>query len=175
MDASLLAEIDAMAAYGKIVVSADDENVIALIKDAIENDRSVAFYLTRAQANAITEWYWTPDRVREKGLQEVPGEELERIRSELGIEGITSFRFAPISCACGHDYGAFDFLQQGAREHGLDAVNAIFALKNTKLFQVNPPIVPICPECESAIASSPDDGITYESPDYGGCSCCAQQ
>lgn len=173
MDTSLLSGIDAIAARGKVVVAADDGTVVALVKAVIESGGSASFYLTRAQADAVKEWYWTPERVASTGLAEVPDEEIARIREELGIERLTGFRFAPLPCGCGHRYGALDFLRQGVREHGPDVVKAIFALENSKLFQVNPSFTPRCPACEEVIPRSGDDGITYESPDYGGCSCCA--
>lgn len=172
MDASTLAGIDALAAQGRTVIAAGEEDVTALVKEAIESRRSVSFYLTPAQANAVKEWYWTPERVASRGLQEVPGEEAERIRSELGVN-IGDFRFAPGHCACGHVYGAFDFFQQGVREHGAEAINAIFALENARLLQVNPSFTPVCPSCDRTMPRDGDSCIEYEGDTYGGCSFCA--
>ncbi|MER7707677.1 hypothetical protein ABTX81_32850 [Kitasatospora sp. NPDC097605] len=169
----LLTEIDNMVATGKLVASADDQAVIDIVKAVIKSSASVSFYLTRAQAEAIKEWLWTPERTRRAGLRLISEEETERIRAELGVE-VANFRFSPIECDCGHTYDAFDFIQQGIREHGLDAVTSVFSLKNSTLLQVNPKFVPICPADNQNLLARSNGGITYESPDYGGCSCCAE-
>jgi hypothetical protein len=82
------------------------------------------------------------------------------------------FRFAADQGGCGHTYGAFDFLEQGIRAHGLESVKAVFALKHAKFLQVNPSLVPVCPACGQNLKRDPG-GITYEGPTYAGCSCCA--
>jgi hypothetical protein len=174
MNASPLADIDNMVTHGKAVIAADDDNVIAIVKEAIESDKSASFYLNRAQADAIRDWYWTPDRVRTRGLREVSSEEIERIESELGIDNLESFRITPALCECGHQYGAFEFLQQGIREHGLETVKAIFASENLKLIHVNASLAHVCPACNRKVLKNQrDGGIEYEGPTYGGCSCCA--
>ncbi|WP_316528336.1 hypothetical protein [Kitasatospora brasiliensis] len=169
----LLTEIDNIVATGKLVASADDQAIIDIVKAAIRGSASISFYLTRTQADAIKDWLWTPERTRRAGLRLISEEETQRIRAELGVE-VANFRFSPIECDCGHTYGAFDFIQQGIREHGLDAVTSVFSLKNSTLLQVNPRFVPICPVDNQDLLGKTDGGITYESPDYGGCSCCAK-
>jgi hypothetical protein len=176
MDRSLLADIDTVVGTGKAVVAGGDDAVVSVVKDAIESDESVSFYLTRDQARAVKEWYWTPERVRLTGIEPISDEESERIRSELGIDNITNFRYAPLRCECGHTYGAFDFLQQGIRQHGLDAVTAVFGLKTSTFFQVNPSFVPVCPECGRSLMPRglmAAGGGWYDCDEYGGCCCCA--
>ena len=53
----MLSDIEAIAAAGKAVMVGDDKTIEAIVKDAIENDRTVSFYLTNAQAEAVREWY----------------------------------------------------------------------------------------------------------------------
>ena len=137
--------------------------------------QSTSFYLTPSQAQAIREWYWTPERTRVTGIAPISAEEEQRIRSELGVD-VTNFRYAPLKCECGHAYGAYDFLAQGVRQHGLAAVNAVFSLQNSTFFQVNPRFVPVCPACERELqmmAKNGGGGGWYDCDQYGGCCCCA--
>ena len=172
MDRSLLSEIEAIAAAGKAVIVGDDKTIEAIVKDAIENDRTVSFYLTNAQAEAVREWYWKPSWVAYAGLREISAEEAAKIGSKLGLDNLEGFRFAAVQCECGHTYGAFEFLEQGIRAHGLESVKAVFALKDAKFLQVNPSFVPVCPACGRNLKRDPG-GITYEGKTYAGCSCCA--
>src|SRR3984957_19360894 len=82
------------------------------------------------QADAVRAWYWTAERIKSSGIRVISSEEKTKIQSELGIENIGSFRCSRIQCENGHTYGAFEFLQQGIREHGAESVKAVFALKN---------------------------------------------
>lgn len=174
MNNSLLEHVDAIAAGGKAVISADDDTVVALVKAAIESDQSVSFYLTPSQAAAIRDWYWTPERTRLTGISRISAEEEQRIADELDIH-VTNFRYAPMNCPCGHTYGAFDFLAQGVRQHGRNAVSAVFALRNSTFFQVNPRFVPVCPDCGEQLEMMTKDGGGgwYDCDQYGGCCCCA--
>lgn len=173
MNESMLTEIDAVAATGKAVLAGGDDGVVEVVKAAILADVSAAFYLTQEQSQAVKDWYWTPERVRSRGLEIVSTEENERIKSELGLD-IPGFRFTPKKHECGHLYGAFDFLQQGIKQHGLETVRSVFNLKYASLFQVNPTFQPICPVDEQPLSLTIElGGIEYEGPTYGGCSCCA--
>jgi len=167
-----LGAIDEVVGDGRAVVTGADEEIVTLVKRAIEDDRTVSFYLSQAQARAIREWYWTPERIEQLGLRPISDEEAEKIRAELGVE-ITNFRYAPMECDCGRTYGAFDFLQQGIRTHGLEAVNAVFSLKNSTFLQVNPTFVSVCPECERELSRNEAGGGWYDCDQYGGCCCCA--
>jgi hypothetical protein len=174
MNRSVLNNIESVAAAGKAVMVGDSKTIEAIVKDAIENERTVSFYLTNAQADAVREWYWKPSWVAYTGLREISAEEATNISSKLGLDNLKGFRFAAVQCACGHTYGAFEFLEQGIREHGLESVKAVFALKNAKFLQVNPSLVPVCPACGQKLKRDPG-GITYEGPTYAGCSCCAPE
>jgi hypothetical protein len=85
MNRSLLSDIEAIAAAGKAVMVGDAKTIEAIVKDAIENDRTVSFYLTNAQAEAVREWYWKPSWVAHTGLREISAEEAAKIGSKLGL------------------------------------------------------------------------------------------
>jgi hypothetical protein len=165
MDKSLLAHIEAVAESGKATISADDTSIVAIVKETIRSGRSVSFYLTPGQADAVRAWYWTPERVKASGIKVVSSDEKAKIESELGIENMVSFRCTRIQCECGHIYGAFEFLQQGIREHGVDAVRAVLSLKNLTFLRANPSLVMVCPNCTQLLGG----GIEYDCDGYGGC------
>jgi hypothetical protein len=166
-------QIEPVVAGGMAVMAGEDAAVVAAVKDAINSGRSATFYLSQAQASAVKSWYWTPERVRDSRLEPISAEEKTEIENRLGIQNIKSFRFSRVTCECGKVYGAFEFLQQGVREHGVDMVNAVFALQGVAVLRVNPVLIPICPSCEQTLRM--DDGcITYEGDTYAGCSYCSQ-
>jgi hypothetical protein len=169
MQETMLQRIDEVVKSGKLVVSGDDETMVAIVKAAILNGVSASFYLTRQQAEAVKAWYWTPERIKITGLKAISYEEEEKIRTELGIKNVHNFRYTPFRCECGRTYGAFEFFQQGVREHGLQVVNAVFSLENSTFFQVNPSFVPICPDCGRANMAMQEGGIEYDCDEYGGC------
>jgi hypothetical protein len=166
VDESVLAHIEAVAGSGKATISADDSTVVAIVRETITSGKSASFYLTPDQSNAVRAWYWTPERVKTSGIRVVSSEEAARIESELGISNIASFRCNRIQCECGHVYGAYEFLQQGIREHGVDAVRSVFALENSRFHRANPSLVAVCPDCNALLG----DGIEYDCDNYGGCS-----
>jgi hypothetical protein len=163
-----LEQIDEIVKSGKLLMSGDNETMVAIVKAAILNNLTVSIYLTHHQAEEIKAWYWTPERVERSGLNPISPEEISKI-SGLGVKNIDNFRYSSFECECGHVYGAFDFFQQGINEHGLEAVNAVFASKNFTLFQVNPTFVRICPSCGRALRRL--CGGDYDCDKYGGCCC----
>jgi hypothetical protein len=162
----LLAHIEAITGAGKATISADDNDIVAIVKESIRSGKRASFYLSAAQTNAIRAWYWTPARVKASGIKVISSDERSKIQSELGIENIESFRCTRTECVCGHVYGAFEFLQQGIREHGVDAVRLVFELKNSTFLQSNPTFVLVCPNCQQLLGG----GIEYDCDGYGGCS-----
>ncbi|MFI8448991.1 hypothetical protein [Streptomyces erythrochromogenes] len=166
MDNSLPAHIEAAVGSGKVVVSAGDDAVVALVQETIKSGRTASFYLSRAQARTLRELHWTPELVRDSRLERVSGEEKARIESELGIADIGSLRFGRFACRQGHEFSAFDFLRHGIREHGQAAVQAIFELKNAAFLRVNPYFAVNCATCDQPM----EGGITYEGDTYAGCS-----
>lgn len=166
MDKSLLSQVEATVGRGKVVVSADDETVVALVQETVKSGRTASFYLSREQARIIRDRHWTPELVKASRLEPVSAEEKARIESELGITDIGAFRFGRFACKQGHEFSAFDFLQHGVREHGLDGVKAIFELKEAAFLRVNPYFAVNCATCDQPM----EGGITYEGDTYGGCS-----
>ncbi|GGN46456.1 hypothetical protein [Streptomyces fuscichromogenes] len=166
MDNALLAQIEGVVGKGKAVVSADDDAVVALVQEAIKSGRTASFYLSREQARTLWDLHWTPELVKASRLEPVSGKEKERIESDLGIADIGAFRFGRFECKKGHEFSAYDFLQHGIREHGPDAVRAIFELKNTAFLRVNPYFAVNCATCDQLM----EGGITYEGDTYAGCS-----
>ena len=166
---SYLDEIDSVVATGKAVIGSSDQEIVDILKEAIGSGRSASYYLPRDQAEVLREWYWTPERIKITGITQISVEETERIRDDLSVN-VTNFRFAPFTCECGSVYGAFDFLQQGIREHGLETVTAIFSLKHSTFFQVNPNFIPVCPSCDRRLSEiSKVRGWAYDCDQYGGC------
>lgn len=162
----MFTQIEAVVGSGRAAISADDGTIVAAVQETIRSGRSASFYLSLAQANAVKAWYWTPERIERSGTKPISSEERDRVESELGVENIASFRSSRFQCSeCGHVYGSFEFLQQGIREHGLDTVNSVFALKNTSFLRVNPAFVAICPNCNQMLG----DGFEYDCDGYGGC------
>ncbi|MGW8557977.1 hypothetical protein [Streptomyces tubercidicus] len=163
MEQSLLTSIDAVVGDGRATISADDSVIVDIVKETIRSGRTASFYLPQHQAEAVKAWYWTSERIKSSNIRVVLEEEKARIRSELGVE-VNSFRCSRIECECGQVYGGFEFLQQGVREHGVDAVKAVFEMKNTMLFRANPAFRAICPNCREMLGD-----LEYDCDQYGGC------
>ncbi|MFE1775324.1 hypothetical protein [Streptomyces sp. NPDC059008] len=146
-----MADIDDFIGSGSCVLSASDEAVLEIIKKAVEGGISASFYVSRGMAEAITSWYWTPERIRETGVEEVSTDELRRIEKELGLKDVIHFANRTPCENCGHVYGAFEFIEQGLREHGREMVEATLEMKETALIRVNPSEVSVCPKCNEKI------------------------
>jgi len=164
---SLLNSIDAVVGSGKAVISADDSIIIGMVQEALKNGRSVTFYTTRAQAGAVRRWYWTPRRIDEIGMELVSQEEKARIESELHVPDMGEFFSNRIQCPCGGVYGAFEFMEQGIREHGRDWLGVVLGFENTAVIRINPGIDAICPSCNQLLIRS---HYYWMGRDYGCCS-----
>ncbi|GKS09734.1 hypothetical protein YDYSY3_07340 [Paenibacillus chitinolyticus] len=142
-----LDDIESVVSGGKAVMVAEDGIVVAAVQEAIMSGRTATFYLTRTQFTAVNSWYWTPQMIKGTGLDPVSAEEKDRIQSELGIEETRLSYSNRIQCQCGRMYGAFEFMQQGMKEHGREAVQSIFKLKEVTVLRVNPRQEAVCPDC----------------------------
>ncbi|MFE9635795.1 hypothetical protein [Streptomyces sp. NPDC006463] len=160
------ATIDDIVRGGQVTLAADDGSVLATVRETVMSGRTATFYLSRAQADAIKVWYWTPTRIREAGMEPVSAEERARIESELGLKCTPPAYSNTLTCECGGTYGAFEFLQQGIREHGKELVEAIFALKDTSVIRVNSNNSAICAKCNQRMLRS----HYYDYRNYGCCS-----
>lgn len=165
MDRSLLNHIEAVVGTARATISADDDDIVAIVEATISSGKAATFYLSSKQANSVRSRYFTPQRLNASKIELISIEEKARIESELGIENIASFRSSRKQCECGQVYGAFEFLQQGIREHGADVVKAVFALNNFTILNANRPLVLICPNCNQVVRG----GFEYDCDDYGGC------
>ncbi|MEE1754277.1 hypothetical protein [Streptomyces sp. SP18CS02] len=161
-----LDSVEAVVGSGRAVISADDGTVVAAVRDALRHGRSATFYLTPGQAATVKSWYWTPQRVEERGLEPVSNEELARIGSELRIEGMGHSYSNRIVCECGAVYGAFEFVQQGVAEHGKEQVDAVLALEDVYVLRVNPVNSAVCPACTRGIIVGHEYDMTGS---YGCC------
>ncbi|MFD4585361.1 hypothetical protein [Streptomyces sp. NPDC058434] len=153
MDTSSLAGIESVVKRGRAVMAADDTAVVDAVKETVRSGRTATFYLTRSQFDAVNAWYWTPNRMKQLGLEPVSDEEMARITAELGAEACGSAYSNRIKCPSGHVYGAFEFVKQGIEEHGLEATRAVFALKDTAVIRANPHQQVQCVECRRRLAT----------------------
>ncbi|WP_251022561.1 hypothetical protein [Streptomyces sp. ISL-10] len=146
-----MSAIEAVVSSGKAVISADDSSIVAAVQETLRKGGSATFYVTHAQAAAVNSWYWTPKRIRETEVEAVSKEEKARIEAELGVKETGALFSNRIPCECGRVYGAFEFVQQGIREHGREAVGAVLELKDTSVIRVNPVQVTVCPDCNQRL------------------------
>ncbi|GGS69911.1 hypothetical protein [Streptomyces cinerochromogenes] len=142
-----IASIDEVAASGGTVISADDEAIVEIIKKAVDGGVSASFYVPRGVADTVMAWYWTPERIEALKVEVVSSDELKRIETDLGLKDVIHFANRTPCENCGHVYGAYEFVAQGIRAHGREAVEAVLELKEAVLIRVNPSEVSVCPNC----------------------------
>lgn len=169
---ALLGSIEAVAAGGRAVVSADNSVIIAMMQETAKHGRSATFYVTPAQAGAFFRWYWTPRRVKEIGMEQVSKEEREKIERELGVKDMGPWYSNRIQCSCGGGYGAFEFVQQGLREHGRDWLGVAVEMKDASIVRINPTQTAFCPVCNAILIINHDYWMTMPNGtlSYGCCS-----
>ncbi len=146
----LLSSIDSVIGSGKAVISADNSVIISMVLEALKSGRSATFYISRAQFQAVGRWFWTPKRLAEFGMEPVSQQERARIVSELHVKDMGEFYSNRIECPCGGVYGAFEFMEQGLREHGKNWLGAVLAFENAAVLRINPTGDVICPHCNEA-------------------------
>jgi hypothetical protein len=152
---------------GKSVVSGGDAAVINLVMDAIDGNKTMTFYLTPTAFSDVWEQY---RRGRGKDVELVPisHEEADKIKTDFGIEvkGASSVETCP---ECGADYATYQFIEQGIKEHGREAVKAVFSLENVGVLQVHPRQKISCQHCATALARLPTImGHSYEYDNFKG-------
>lgn len=143
--------IDEVVGSGKTVISTDSTTVIQMVQAAVGNGISTTFYMQPSHAQDVRRWYFTPRRVAELGIHLASPEEMARITSELNVRDMGWFWSNRVDCPNGHPYGAFEFMQQGIREHGRDWVGAVLEFKNASVVRVNPRADARCPICMAPI------------------------
>lgn len=141
-----LGTIETLVKQGKTVISAEDSAIVELALKAIEIGITATFYLKQAQFSEIIRRNWTPERLNTTNFQPLSLEEIARIKADFNIEldGYSSRETCP---RCGSVYGTYEFIQQGIKEHGEEAVRAVFSLKNASVLQVRPRQNIICQSC----------------------------
>ena|SRR5215207_5614943 len=135
---------------GKAVISGEDSVTIAAIMAAIKEKKVATFYVTPACQAAILDQYWTPERLEKAELKMISDEEIKRIKQDLSID-VSGFFNGPKCPNCGHDYGMYEFLQQGIEEHGRKMVEGILELKDVAVIRVNPIQNLVCRNCKQDI------------------------
>lgn len=137
--------IEGLVSQGKSVVSSDDATTIEWALNAIRDGKTATLYVSQSVLQAILARYWTPKRVEVAGLRPISAEEVAKIKADFNIEmdGYAN----SLKCArCGHHYSTYEFIQQGIKQHGEEAVRSTFAFKGG-VFQINPNQVPVCQYC----------------------------
>jgi hypothetical protein len=163
--------IDTIVGNGKAVISSEPSSIIRMVQETLVSGKSATFYISPSEARAVRRWFFTPRRFAALGMNLVSREEIAKITSELGVRDMGWFWSNRAQCPNGHTYGAFEFMQQGIREHGRDWLGAVLELKNASVVRVNPSGDSICPICAAIIP----EGHLYwmEDLDTGrGYGCC---
>jgi hypothetical protein len=143
-----LAPIQELLAQGKAVISGEDSVIIDLAMNALEKGHTATFYLKDSLFNEIIQRRTRATESDEAiDLEPISTEEAARIKADFGIEldGCSSKETCP---RCKSIYGTYEFIQQGMKEHGKDAVKAVFALKGVSVLQIHPRQNIICQTCE---------------------------
>jgi hypothetical protein len=141
-------EIESVVKQGKAVISGDDSTIIGTVLRAVDEGTTATFYVSLAQQAEIMRRHCTPDRIKTRGLEPISDEERERIKTDFSID--VDGYFNHMKCPrCGHEYGMYEFIQQGVAEHGIEAVKSVFTMINTAIVRVNPRQVAVCVKCKT--------------------------
>jgi hypothetical protein len=169
---SSLDHFDAAVEVGGCVIAAERSVIVSMVQETTRSGKSATFYLTKPQFDEIMNWYWTPERMTRLNVEAVSVEEQQRIVSELGVKD-AGFNYSNrIKCPkCGSVYGAFEFVQQGIREHGREIVETALNLANSAIVRVNPSTIPVCQNCKEVLSG----GGVYHSYAWDTYGCCMQE
>ena len=131
--------------------------------NAIREGRTATLYVSKPVLQAILQRYWTPKRVEFAGLRPISDEEVARVKSDFKIDvgGYANSLECP---RCKHPYSTYDFIQQGIKEHGEEAVRSTFSFKGG-VFQINPRQAPVCQRCGLIIIGVGVYSYLYNGPD----------
>jgi hypothetical protein len=143
-----LGGVDALVQQGKAVISGDNTSIIDLALLALKEGITATFYLKDAQfTEVLRRWYGTAQRVKSSDLHPISAEEGARIKADFNIE-ITDGFSSRVTCPrCESVYSTYQFIQQGMKEHGEEAIRATFSLKNASILQSHPRQRIICQTC----------------------------
>lgn len=143
--------VEEVVKEGKAVISADDSVIVNVIQQTVRSEKSATFFVTHDQSDMIMRWFFTNERIKRMGMEPVSKEEKQRIEEKLGVKETGSLYSNTLRCGCGAEYGAFEFIQQGIREHGSDFVSNVLEFEETSVIRVNPPIRLVCSECNQRL------------------------
>lgn len=142
-----LGAIQNLVTQGKAVISAEDSAIIDLAMNALEEGQTATFYLKDV---LFTEIIQRRSRTSESAaavdLEPLSSEEAARIKADfdIQIDGCSSKETCP---RCESVYGTYEFIQQGIKEHGQEAVKAVFTLEGVSVLQIHPRQNIICQNC----------------------------
>ena len=155
--------IESLLDQGKSVVSSDDASTIEWALNATREGRTATLYVSKPVLQAILQRYWTPKRVEFAGLRPISDEEIAKIKSDFKIDvgGYANSLECP---RCKHSYSTYEFIQQGMKEHGEEAVRSTFSFKGG-VFQINPRQAPVCQHCGLIIIGVGLYSYLYNGPD----------
>lgn len=142
-------EIETVVNEGKSVVSSDDASTVEWALTAVREGKTATLYVSKPVLQTILKQYWTPERIEFAGMKPISAEEIERVKSDFGIE-IDGYANTLECPRCRHPYSTYEFIQQGIREHGEEVVRSTFSFKGG-VFQINPNQVPVCANCRLII------------------------
>lgn len=140
--------IQSMVKQGKTVISAEDSAVIDLALEAIEKHKTATFYLKDALFLEIIKR--RSEQIAGSPaapyLEPLSKEEAAKIKADFKIEmdGASSKETCP---RCETVYGTYEFIQQGIKEHGEEAVRAVFSLEGVSVLQIHPRQNNTCQNC----------------------------
>lgn len=165
-----LGAIEALVKQGKAVISAEDSAVIELALKLIEEGKTATFYLKDVLfTEIIRRRNSTPDgAAASANLQPLSAEEAARIKADFSIEidGGSSKETCP---RCRSVYGTYEFIQQGIKEHGEEAVRAVFSLKGVSVLQIHPRQDILCQTCGLELTMfSARHSVAGDGPSLGG-------
>ncbi|MEO5980126.1 MAG: hypothetical protein ABIS36_24340 [Chryseolinea sp.] len=170
--------IETLLNQGKTVISAEDSAIIELALKITEEGKTATFYLKDTLfTEVIRRRVATSDGAAATGdLEPLSSEEAARIKADFEIEldGASTKEICP---RCKSIYGTYEFIQQGVKEHGKDAVKAVFSLKGVSVLQIHPRQNTTCQTCGFVFAFAHrlnvkmgPHGYVYRSHNHGyGC------
>jgi hypothetical protein len=143
-----LGGVDALVQQGKTVISGENSAIIQLALTALEEGITATFYLKDALfTEVLRRWYRNSERAKVADLHPISVEEAARVKADFNIE-ITDGFASRVTCPrCESVYSTYQFIQQGIKEHGEEAVKATFSLKDASVLQSHPRQRIICQSC----------------------------
>jgi hypothetical protein len=139
--------IENIVQTGRAVVSCEDSAIVDQVLATIQAGRTATFYVKLNVFREIRKRYWALGRGDPTALHPISAEQATRIKSKfnLDIDGFAN----RVNCPrCDQPYSTYEFIEQGFEEHGEEMIQAVFALKNVGVLQVNPTQTPACRGCQ---------------------------